>query len=499
MIYNVLVVDDEPPFIRSISRLVEGFSPQFKVADYAYNGKEALEKLDAQPIDVLITDIKMPVMDGVELLIALQARHQNIPTLIVSGYQDFEYAKAALKAGALDYLLKPIDKAQFAETFGALHKLLEQQRSTERSALLHKLIGNEPVEDDEIGRHFEGSCCRAVNVLEGQYLSANHRMYFNGGNTLKKKLVAAIDEAGLAADILDLIPGKQYLILAYGDTDTFRLLDTLDKVDGLLNVACSEPFCDMRLLPDVLEKLDRCLRYRVVIGQKGRFLLPDQGAVAESAVLDSLTVSKLDTLLQSKSFELLADEIGRLYRSWESKGYSQRSIEKMTTQILHLIQRRFHEKFIADFEYDLYYVIASAESLAVISSALLCLIYELSGKTEKPCSLADDIMQKIDQYIQMNLDGSVSLQMACESLCVSQPYLSRIVRANRSQSFNEYVTGIKIKKAREIMDDNPEMRIRDVATIVGYEDQHYFSKVFKLIVGQSPTEYRSKLTKNRNI
>ena len=495
MVYRVLVVDDEPPFIRSITRLVESFNPQFKVVDHAYNGREALEKIDAQSVDVLITDIKMPVMDGVELLKELQEKKQDIATLIVSGYQDFEYAKAALKAGALDYLLKPIDKTQFAETFEALHAKLKQQHAAMREGLIYDLLNGASVNEKNITRYFDCDGYCAVNVLEGQYLSASHRVYYKGSNTLKKSIAGALEEVGIAGtvDMVELIPGKQYLLLACGDMDVSGAVKALEALDFTLNIVCSERFNDIWLLPNVLEKLDRCLQYRVVIGKKGLFCLSDEDAeTAKITGLDSLTVSKLDTLIQSQSFELLAKEISKLYLTWEQMEYGQRSIEKLSNQLVHLIQRRFPEKFVTDFEHDLYYLIASAESLAIISSAMQWLVFEISGKREKPTSLAEDIMRKADQYIQKNLDGNISLQMACESLNVSQPYLSRIVRSFRDQSFNEYVTGIRIGKAREIMDDSPEILVKDVASIVGYEDQHYFSKVFKLVVGQSPTEYKSK-------
>ena len=109
---RILVVEDEIPILRSICSLIEQTDSEFQVAARARNGKEALDILDTQVIDVVFLDIHMPVMDGMEVLQELQKKELDVLIVVLSGYQDFEYVRMAMRHGAVDYLLKPAKREE---------------------------------------------------------------------------------------------------------------------------------------------------------------------------------------------------------------------------------------------------------------------------------------------------------------------------------------------------------------------------------------------------
>ena len=125
-VYSVLIAEDESEIRRALAAMVEEH-PSFRVAGCAGDGKAALRMIEALRPDVLMTDIRMPYMDGLELLQALDARGIRIKTVIISGYSSFSYARTAMKYGASDYLLKPLLPAQCQQTLDLLEKALDLQ------------------------------------------------------------------------------------------------------------------------------------------------------------------------------------------------------------------------------------------------------------------------------------------------------------------------------------------------------------------------------------
>ncbi len=107
---RVLVTEDEMPILRSTCTLVERMNPEFKVMYRAANGQEALDIMESQEVELLLLDIQMPIMDGVQLLKIMNKKKIKVPTIVLSGYQDFTYVQEALRCGAIDYLLKTLKK-----------------------------------------------------------------------------------------------------------------------------------------------------------------------------------------------------------------------------------------------------------------------------------------------------------------------------------------------------------------------------------------------------
>lgn len=120
---QIVIVDDEAIIVRGLSKLIARIGASFQVAGIFTRSKDALEFLQSHPADVLITDIRMPVIDGLSLISQAKTVRKNLHCIILTGYNDFDYARSALKLGAVDYLLKPVDERELHST---LHKILSQ-------------------------------------------------------------------------------------------------------------------------------------------------------------------------------------------------------------------------------------------------------------------------------------------------------------------------------------------------------------------------------------
>ena len=151
--YRVLVVDDEPLAQKSVCSIIEKRSKNYRVIETAENVQEALEKARKLVPDLIICDIKMPLLSGVELSSIIREEFPEICFIIISGYQDFEYARSAIRSGVTDYLLKPIVPAELLKTLKYTETKIREIHYKERNRILRTLGNGESVDITKVKRY----------------------------------------------------------------------------------------------------------------------------------------------------------------------------------------------------------------------------------------------------------------------------------------------------------------------------------------------------------
>jgi CheY-like chemotaxis protein len=148
--YQVMIVDDEPSAVNLTRTLIEKRCENFEVLGSAYSGEEALEKIKEQVPDVLISDIQMTGMSGLELIEKVKEDHPEVMSVLVSGYQEFEYAKKAMHLDVSEYILKPIVPSEFCKVFKRIEDKLKNQYQWRRNNILSRLVNNLPVHGEDL-------------------------------------------------------------------------------------------------------------------------------------------------------------------------------------------------------------------------------------------------------------------------------------------------------------------------------------------------------------
>lgn len=154
VIYKVIVAEDETLILNSIIKNITALGIGFQVVGASEDGKTALELIEKHNPDVLVTDIRMPVMDGLELLKTVSVKYPGIRKIVISGYDDFKYAQQAIKYEATDYLLKPLKKDELLEAFNKIRISLDSERNALKQNLL-RLKENHSYTSEEIARIVE--------------------------------------------------------------------------------------------------------------------------------------------------------------------------------------------------------------------------------------------------------------------------------------------------------------------------------------------------------
>lgn len=144
---RVLIVEDEPPILRSLKILIEKMHPEFKVVETALDGDEAISKLQIAKFDVIFTDIMMPIVDGFGVLSYIKDNNIDIIPVILSGYEEFEYARKAIRYNVLEYLLKPISVDNLSIILDKIHNIIEQKTKTSLINHAHQSTDTELIND----------------------------------------------------------------------------------------------------------------------------------------------------------------------------------------------------------------------------------------------------------------------------------------------------------------------------------------------------------------
>ena len=152
--YKVLIVDDEMPALRYMQTIVEKYTPGFEIAASCTNGESALAHLQKEQIDLLITDISMPAMDGITLALKAREQQSDIHIIIVTGYADFEYAKGAIQASVDDYILKPVSVSQMKDALDKLRLRLDEEQAARISRALSAMFSHKDYDKTTLSRHF---------------------------------------------------------------------------------------------------------------------------------------------------------------------------------------------------------------------------------------------------------------------------------------------------------------------------------------------------------
>lgn len=493
--FRVLVVDDEPGALQHICNIIQMKCPEYKVVGTAENGKECLEWVRGNSVDLVITDVRMPIMNGIETVTALKQEFPELMTIIVSGYQEFEYAQGAIKAGASDYILKPVVPADMQKTLAGVAVKLRRNHYHEKIRVIHGLCNGEAFGEETIRQYFPhqsyyGAIVRR-NGLPKRFGSAGNLEIYSDINEMIT--VYGRDEM----EVLYLIPQEMLLEETFEAYLDYAALKCRQENDYITMVYKEKAFCVLQM-QEIITELYRRLDMASIVGISKKVNIDldsgreDQGI--NPGEISTMLLS-LEYLVKEQQYDKTGKELRRLYLKWQSEQKPQLWLEYVSRQILYLIANNTKMKFtVIECEYmmeDAFYYAASTDEL--IDNLFEIMLKHLKGSEESSKVDSPEFFAAISQYLMGNLADAITLQSVCKKFAVSQTYLSKLFRKYEHQSFNRYLTDIRMKRAIEIMKADRGIFVKDVAAMVGYGDQFYFSRIFRSCIGKCPSEYLEEL------
>lgn len=494
--YRIFVAEDEPAALNHILTLIELKCPRFEVTGTADNGKTAFEQMEKQLPDVLITDVRMPLMDGIELVCKVKEKYPSVLSVIISGYQEFDYARAAIQAGVCDYILKPVKPSVFQDCMRTIRGKLDKSYYTLRNRMLHKIstADTDIIDKIEFSRIFSeegyyvalfrknGLPQRFVNTGETEIFSIPEEQIMVYGRDEMETLCICPRELMVYGSFYELM---QHIIEKEKRSASFYTLVLLGEAVPPAEL----PSAIQRLY----QKLDSCL----VIGKNRTIMLPDQEEQQARVLEEGNDLEYLRHLLSHGERRKATEEVERCFAEWEKREYTQLVIEDKVREIFGLFRR--HHMLEESVEACGYYMDDAfyyAENMKRLTESVLQILGKNSNQEMARGKIdTQEYFERILCYMTENLANPLSPQMICRVFGISQTYLCRLFRSYSSKSFSKMLNEIRIEKACEIMNNRNELFVKDIAAMVGYADQFYFSRIFRAVKGVSPSEYMEKLSR----
>lgn len=518
---RVLICEDEPPILRRLQDMVERLDPAFTVAATAMNGSEALRIIGENAVDLVLTDIRMPIMNGLELMDHIQQMYPKIMVVVLSGYQDYEYMSHAMRAHSLDYLLKPvsaIDLRVMMERVKVKHMQMSKDRlSRALSAHLNRAA---PVHEMNIGYpHGVRNEGQRVTSDSSDNADVSVCLFCAGGLPLLTDIADAEMYPGanvwlehslekLAAEVA---PGFTTFNWEFmGDTPVERIY-VLQGVCGdiepymqclheaLLSAAKFPISCAFLNTPTQLgqvakavRRLRRILGESIFVGRSAFVCVGTDCTTQQTTSDDRETAALLSKCLIESHENSLTAFCSELFERVANESWPQLRITRLMLAVANKMERCGHPEVCerADgYRKALCDAACTALSLKELEQNICSL--ELAVDLDK-CSTGvrrTEFAHAIEQYIQTHYNEHITNQTLAQVFGYVSSYISLLFRQSYQVSPSEYLTQIRMQKARSMMKEHPDMMMREIAESVGFKNQHHFSRIFKKMEGVSPTEY----------
>lgn len=521
--YKVLIADDEYWTREKLRRMIEWEKYDIECLEPATNGEEVLERLKAERPDILITDINMPYVNGIELLQQVQKDYPELITFVISGYDDFEYVRESFMAGSMNYLLKPVSKI---DLITALSKALDKVSET-RNQKRELLRASSMIQDREFSRFLEKQDCPFTPGItmnsQVDYAGASllfikiHNMHDLSGRfqydrsllsmEIKRNLRRLCKDDGKMLVFNHIYRSNEFLILTEMDKQEVQVCALKinnyfgEMTTSPVTVVISEPSYSLESLHQAYTQAIASLMTRkfenVSVILEVREERQTESRKIENHFTDAMLqefkqILKKRKSAQAKEFIREGMALGKEHANWIYL-----EVRQAVKRILNLIQDMYADSMNAGdliaLEGLIDYVDKSVERM---DRKYLCQVlddvvdFAISIRGEKVVETTRGIIKQAAAYIDEHYYEELTLATLADQFHVESSYFSRLFRQETGQNVMLYIAEKRIQKAKEYMLDE-KRSLTEIAFLVGYDDYTYFNRVFRKIVGINPREYRT--------
>ncbi|GIQ67348.1 response regulator [Xylanibacillus composti] len=524
--YRVLVVDDEPMILRGLSFVIPWDKLGLQVVGKASNGEEALWQINKLEPHIVITDIRMPVMNGLELLKRVMTERPSMVVVLLSGYGEFENLREALRYGAFDYLLKPVCGSELEQTMRRAKSRLDEMQGSERE-FLHQSVQavTELVRERLICSMLEGTEKPYDRLywlreweLEHPYflllIALDDAREMKQWDRSERKLWNfavnnVLAELGKSQQLITVFPfrsGEWVMLLQEISQEQIEeiaehiivCVKTFTKLS--CSIGISKPCRGIDSLHASYRSAQHALMARFTGGRESVYMDADAHLLHESGPT-GIMGSQLDvweTRLAAAVSSYDRDAVTALLGEWKGEllasGAKQPDAVALMIELMVGVSKRLADLFglplpglsalISEMP-----ICVTLEEMNELMASALAEYQELVSKQvqrEKETSSVRKALQYADKYFHQD----VSIDEVAEHVGLSNSHFCVLFKKETGYTFLEYLTKQRIEWACSML-KNTDTRIHNVSHMVGYQDPKYFSQVFKKLVGMTPSEYRT--------
>ena len=539
---KTLIVDDESLICEFIQDMIDWEKKDMQCLGFATDGLSALEKAKISLPDLMITDIRMPGLSGIELIRKMKEVVPGCQFIVISGYQDFDYIKQAVDLGAVSYILKPIDQNELEITLDRVRRTinsqkiqedygkkseenvrLQQQLNLQKMQLgiqtLERVLRGEEVfvaRPDQLNEEFAWNLRAGMfNVLvavadrvEDEAADAECRQ--KALNAVFKKLKTTLKSLCFFTEECEAM-GNRALLLNFDPSSFKQVLAGIREAAEQQHVdlykmrvtfgMSAEGTCDLSLLAELYAKgKDACMR-RIIKKPGGLILSHDD----ETQKYCDYNVHRLfgekwkalfKNSLELKDKDKCAEQIAQLFdklaevKNMDPKAYYdffRTLMQHISHELSHDYADELREVGYVELVEQAMQTEGSIKGLLQRADSILNVVFA-ACKNKKSVS-ENKFVSIAKAFVAENYKKKISVGDVAAFLYMNPDYFSSLFKKNQGIGFIEYLTEYRITIARKLLKQK-DASISEIAASVGYDDAKYFSKTFKKVVGASPAEYK---------
>ncbi|WP_372662307.1 response regulator [Cohnella sp.] len=512
---TLLLVDDEPRQVKALSAILRKQRPEYRIIE-AMDVETAWEKIETEPVDAVLTDIRMPDVDGLTLIERISRQKPHIKTVLISGYGQFDYAKQAIEHRVVEYLVKPIGLSDIERIIYKLEEMFAHESSLNQSVsvyhehLWNALIAGKLDEQQrlELNRYIpaDGPGITMVIELNQDQQTKVDKNIPNAVRQKWNKLLAPLGKCILFGDpfsglFVTLIWLDRYLAAKPSETVSriTRLFEQLRTGEGM-----EEAVLGISTIRPALTEEARYAHEEALLALRHRFFAADEAIIWGSdirAFTDKVTPGSKElaeplTLAvkvgdQPRAIEL----VNAFFQKREAPPFPDPDLIKeelymilwkmieglqsvIPTEAIELSHSHLKKKISRCGNY---------QELRFRFKKLVEELLELSGKSRQDKNGL--IILQCQAYLQQHYMEDISLESVAAMFHFNPSYFSNLFKIRTGVNFSEYIISMRIKQAERIL-ENTEDKISEISERVGFHNPSYFNKIFKRKTGISPNSFR---------
>jgi two-component system response regulator YesN len=495
--FKLLIVDDEKKVLKGLHKILTQHCPEYEIVSMEQNPTEALQILEeGTAVDVVITDVKMPDMDGIELTQKIRSQYPNTEVIVLSGYSDFEYVRQAMKNGAYDYLLKPIKYQNIINILKMIENRVKKKEEKEQMNQHKRILEIAISGMKELPKEWSAYGQMQMMVIKSQQ---NKDPLF--GNHLKQELTNVCEEQY----IMDIITLDETIVVLFQHPLNLSIIK--QKMLPNLRNSGFHPYVAIQDVPyspkcmeltyltckkmvDFLEfnefstVVEQSL-YLTWVDHQKKYALKDNFSIP---IMMKYIINAQPQKLQ----HYLSANLNTLYLLdvyMDPIRIKQEAVGKLVSLEHHLKEHGFdieqHFGSQTDFLHEVKNIKTFRNLLNWINKFTMAIIMKTEAESQMPHYIHVGI-----QYIDMHYMEDISLKTISDEVYLNPWYFSTQFKKFIGVTFSDYLNQARVRKAKEFLKQQ-DLKIYQVAEMVGFQDAAYFSTVFKGIESISPKEYKN--------
>lgn len=536
MRHNLLIVDDEELIRQGLRARLEYLQIDVDEVFEASSGFEAIRAVENHPVDIVITDIRMPDMDGLTLIKEIQkVQRGNVQFIVLSGYAEFAYAETAIRLGVKAYLLKPLSNDELKNTFGKLYGEMEQNVKARNALMMEKKLNREKQEyllEKEINAFFSGTVNgmlsmerlrrilaedASITFRDTQHIflaeiEVDQESYENKGFQQRDHELIRFSirnvfyevESECEKIIVNGMADYNVLYAMFFGKDERKLRSEIERVflkmrsvlekkmDIYLTFGVSK--CAGELQQQSVKEAHSALKQRIVYGNSNLYFFEDI-KILNQQEFPASQMHLMNQYMEKNDIQKIKELLNDIFSEELTRKYGTPYLRIMWVRILNMLFHHYDKK--AGRQPGIEKLLMNLNLPDQINS--LPEIQQRITEMMMECIRTDNVtevnarskMQMAVRYIREHFNENIAVNDLAERYGMSPNYFSSVFKKEMKQSPVNYITELRMKKAMELL-EHSEMSVVDIAKKVGYEEGQYFFRVFKKYAGMTPLNYREQ-------